>query len=231
METEVTLTVPPILAVVILTAIPVVCFALWCEYFKASIEERRTKDDEFDQSLELRRVRWTTLFALLVQVFVHLSIAPIRVFAPLSSLLLFFGALLVQSRISLQAERSLRLPSSTERDHFQVIIRAMLWTMGSLFFYFGLLWGSLLSAHALLSRLSISREAAVWSLAAVGVAAIFAATGLLIGLAPLHLRKMLPSTKIEDPDLRTREHLSQVQRGEPDEKPGCREDRGNADCS
>ncbi len=200
MDSGPTLNVHPILAVIILTAIPVVAFALWAEYYgraidaviKSGASSKPADKVELDRPAELRRARWAGIYAFIVVTCTYLSTAPLRQEHPLSSLLVFLAALIAQSQVQAGIERRIRGNEAAAPSETLVFAKTLIWTMGSLVFYFSLIWGALYAAHLVLTELAIARETGVWILAGVGIASIFGATALLLALTPFHLRKMLP---------------------------------------
>lgn len=204
MDAVPTLAVHPVLAVTIVTAIPVVAFALWADYYGRYIDENADKkgDEALDRPTELRRARWASIYAFLVLACIYLSTGPIRRDHSLACLLVFVVALSIQSHTQTTLERKIRGPmTATGGDYFRVFAKAMIWTLGSLFFYFSLIWGGLYIGHTILSSSAMPREFAVWVLASIGIFSIFGATSLLLALTPFHLRKMLPTTRLSADDV------------------------------
>ncbi len=197
MDSGPTLNVHPILAVTILTAIPVVAFALWAEYYGRAIDAvikagPPGKGEELDRPAELRRSRYAGIYAFIVVTCTYLATAPLRQDHPLAGLLVFLTALISQSQVQAGIERRIRGTEEQAQSEAMVFAKTLIWTMASLVFYFALIWGALYGTHTVLVELAVAREKGVWILAGVGIASIFGATALLLALTPFHLRKMLP---------------------------------------
>src|SRR5271156_296784 len=62
----------------VMSAIPVVVFALWGEYFRDYLKKLQISEPRFDRTSELRKVRSVGLFVLIYEVMLFFGSAEIR---------------------------------------------------------------------------------------------------------------------------------------------------------
>ncbi len=199
-----------ILQLLVLSAIPVVIFALWSEYFKAA---RALQSDDENESLELEaRIRMAGLLTTIAQLFMFMASGSIRHENPtagLAGLLITLGALVVQAQIQWSLRVSIAKDPAAAREKIRqetsggggVFGRALLWaSLGALSHFaivFGFAAGSLLFAN----WAGVSKAAML----AIVICSTFAGFGsamiLNFALAPLFMRKVLPAEQISDPEL------------------------------
>lgn len=186
----------------VLTAIPVVIYALWTDYFGRFVQERLQEDPKLDLAPEVARIRVAGFFAFLSQFMLFTSSSEVRQVYPVACNLLFVAALGFQMWIQSSTERKLAPPSSAKgRDPFLLAMRAFLWsTLGGIF-YIGLLIASLKAATWVSVRLQLSPDAGAALLAVGAVVGVFGGLALGFALGPFQMRRMFPCTNLSDPEL------------------------------
>src|SRR4051812_47276201 len=63
---------------VILTAIPIAAFALWCDYFERFFQAKLDEREEVNRADELYRIRTAGFFINLVEILIFFGSTPIR---------------------------------------------------------------------------------------------------------------------------------------------------------
>ncbi len=221
MTPEYSPTTYPVLGAAILTAIPITAYALWVDYFGRRVDELQNKegtsersrhgfsenqdDDtegEFNPAEELRTVRMMGIFALVAQVILFFANTEMRTQHPLIAVAFFLTALFVQNQIQFSAEKKLRGLEATSAEQLQLISKGIIWTFISLIIHFAALFGS----GALFYGIAILAGASPMTAAFAGLGGLaFGVTlglALSFGLAPLYLRKIMPTSQLEDSDTR-----------------------------
>lgn len=89
---------------VILTAIPVVAFALWCDYFEHFFQAKLEAREEVNRADELYRIRTAGFFINLFEVLIFFGTTPTRREYPAIAYPLFLGAFLIQMMIQRNLE-------------------------------------------------------------------------------------------------------------------------------
>lgn len=84
---------------VILTAIPVVAFALWCDYFERFFQAKVEEREEINRGEELYRIRTAGFFINLFEVLIFFGTTPTRREYPLIAYPLFLAAFLIPMMI------------------------------------------------------------------------------------------------------------------------------------
>jgi Zn-dependent protease with chaperone function len=191
----------PVHAMAILTAIPVVLFALWADYFGRYVDSQAGKPD-FDRRLHAWRVHVTGLSVFILQAVIYLGSRSFRLEHPGLALLFFFAGLMAQSQIQFGLEKKVRGLAATHAEHAGMAGRTFGWIALMILVYFGAIYAAAAGTFVVARVLGASQPLAA-ALALVG-----AGTGILTGLAlafafaPRHLRRLFPTKPLEDPELR-----------------------------
>jgi Zn-dependent protease with chaperone function len=191
-------------AVAILTAIPIAFFALWTDYFERNLHQLHIKSPKFDRNAEIEKVRTASLCVILFQFTLFIGSYEIRHSYPLSSMGIFCTGVLVQLWLQSKIEKKTMNTSSIKPDDlFGLIARATLaWLVGALFYIVAVLLSIRVSIWiAEASRASVDLGAVIFFLG--GILGIISGVLINFALAPLHLKKVLPSQLIEDSALKT----------------------------
>ncbi|MBL7716384.1 MAG: M48 family metalloprotease [Bdellovibrionales bacterium] len=194
----------PLVAIALMAAVPVVIFAIWADLFDRLIEALKKEGDEIDTVSELRRVRWASIVAFLGEGAVYVLATPIREKFYLPSLAIFCAALMVQSWIQSGLEGKLRKLPARPAAQAKWLLRSTAWIMANLAVYFGWIWASFAVAYRFLEKSPFGGETRVALLLAAGIIGIFSATFLLMALAPVHIRNMIPNYAFQETELRAR---------------------------
>jgi len=198
----------PILGLLIASAIPIVMFALWCEYFRNDISSQDTEEETIaDQTL---RVRIAGLISTLAQLFVFLATSAVRqesASASVAGLLIALSALIAQRSIQFRLEREI-LPKAQEADSAQkpaqVLPSNFLWAFAGMALYMGLLFGCVFSSAAAVAIFHIKGIAA---LSLIGFGSLFGFTLALasnFALSSWFFKKMVPSELVSDAEIQRR---------------------------
>jgi Zn-dependent protease with chaperone function len=102
----------------ILTAIPAVAFALWCDYFERFFQARLDAREEVDRGDELYRIRTAGFFINLFQILIFFASTPVRREHPLVAYPLFLGAILIQMLLQRGLEGKVAGGKTEEGDSF-----------------------------------------------------------------------------------------------------------------
>lgn len=185
-----------------MSAVPVVIFAIWADLFERLIAAMKAEKETIDVPSELRRVRWASIVAFLGEGAVYLLATPLREKHYLPSLAIFCTALMIQSWIQSGVESKLRSIPAAPTAQAKWLLRSTAWIIANLAVYFGWIWASFAVSYRLLEKSPLSGEARVALLLVAGVIGIFSATFILMSLAPVHIRNLIPNRDFGETDLR-----------------------------
>ncbi len=179
--------------VAILTAIPIVLFALWAEYFERYMEQLIKDEPDFDKAHELQRVRLTGFCVLIFQFLLFLGTGEVRNAYPITANLLFLAAVLGQGWIQARLEKRFG-PQAEQRPTlaFGVATRVFMGAAFGAVIYLGVM---LLSVRVFLSlALAFQAGRGVTSFLVIvgGILGISGGLFVNFALAPFFLRKTLP---------------------------------------
>ena len=189
----------------VLTAIPIVLFALWGDYFGRYLLARSKEEKDFEPATEIYRVRLTGLFALLAQMMLFFGSADIRKIYPYKTNLLFLGALVIQMIMQTWTERRLAPKMADGRPTVEplgVVFRAFIWSVFGGVLYVGVMIASLYFFGAISVLLKATGALAVGLMAMGAVVGVVAGLGIGFALGPFQLRRMLPTYAMESSSLR-----------------------------
>lgn len=194
-------------ALAILTAIPVVSFALWGDYFGRAIQGRREAGEKIEppeSDGELYKVRLAALVGLIVQFMLFVSSGEVRKLYPLEANLMFIGAMFVQMWLQSRIERQLQPPEAgTPGAGAQLALaaRAFAWSVASGVLYISILIGSLQASFLIAKATGASPAASVMLMIAGTLVGVLGGLGLGFALGPFQLRRMFRTSQLEEPDL------------------------------
>ncbi|MGK5087284.1 M48 family metalloprotease [Bdellovibrionota bacterium FG-2] len=194
--------------VAILTAIPVVLFALWADYFGRYLEQlgREGKgapegEPEYDKDHELQRVRLTGFCVLLFQFVLFLGTGEVRKVFPVSANLLFLAAVLGQGWIQARLEKRFETKGSQASGALRSARPTLAFGLATKVFM-GAAFGAVIYLGVMLLSVRVALGLAVWVQAGREVTLILVILGGIFGiggglfvnfaLAPFFLRKTLP---------------------------------------
>jgi Zn-dependent protease with chaperone function len=201
MEPEIVEVEAAVKALAVLSAIPVVLFALWADHFEKYINELCIKNPQFDRKVEIEKVRIASLCVILFLFSLFIGSPEIRRAYPLISQLVFCTGTLAQ--LWLQSRMEKKIGSSGQKiDHMIGIIAkaTVSWLVGAFIYVFTVLLslrGSMWIAHLA----HLSPNASTFVFCASGVLGILGGLALNFGLAPFFIKKTLPVASIQDPVL------------------------------
>jgi Zn-dependent protease with chaperone function len=182
-----------VLALAALNAIPVATFALWLDYFERRVaEERVSRDYELAPDIQLlNSAGITTALALAV---VFFATRPYRTEHPVASILLFIGAIVVQSWLQAKVARRISPVGIGNQDAGPLgrEFNSSLWLAGMVTGYLTLTGVLALSMATLFHTLGATKAlvALAGGLGALG--GVMVGLTLVYALAPLTIRKVFP---------------------------------------
>jgi Zn-dependent protease with chaperone function len=214
----------------VLTAIPIVIFALWAEYTGRHIDRLSAGKGEFDRGVELARIKMAGICALIFQVTLFLGSGEIRETYPLISIFLLVSAIVLQGTVQAALERKLRATIQSPRapaldangnarrqearpgepgsermkpgEQLEHAARAIFWAIAAAGLYVLVLMASV-KAAMLIAGVSGAGPAGKNVLVILG-AILGVLAGLIVNFAlgPFHLRRILPTKPLGDPERR-----------------------------
>lgn len=185
----------------VLTAIPVVGFALWTEYFESFIRDRLAENPKFDTASEMIKVRLASLTVMIAQFTLYLGSGEIRREYPGLGNLLFVGALLIQLIVQSRTERNLRPAGDPAASEISLALRAFTWSTLGGALYIGILLAALRGSFYLAQ---IIHANAVWTVTLLtlgAISGILGGLGLGFAMGPIQMRKMFPTSPVQEPTL------------------------------
>lgn len=183
----------------ILTAIPVVLFALFCSYQEQDLLKIRKSGQRVNRAVELGRVRGVNLFVILFQFVIFFGTSPTRKTHPLPSFLIFGGAILAHLWIQNSIERKIR--EKAQANFFLQAFRSFFWSTAAGAVYVTALIGSV-AVFTGITRWLKTPPLFSLGLLIVGVA-VGVVCGLLLtfGLGAFFVRKIFCSRLLGEGDL------------------------------
>lgn len=204
------LTQYPVIGLTILAAIPVVSYALWAEYWGRYLDEARKGSrerggEEFNRVAELRKIRWAGIYVFVTQALLYLSSAPLRAERPVLAAMIFMASLFLQSQVQYGLERKVHGPEQAPQaagGQARSGLTAFFWTLLMSGAYLATVWTTAALFAGVAAVTGAGKESMVVAMLVGAAAGIFAGVGLIFGTGALHLRKMLPVSRLEDARLR-----------------------------
>jgi hypothetical protein len=189
-------------ALAVLCFIPVVAFALWSEYFDQSIDQLRIKRPQFEREPELEKVRLASLCIILFQITLFFGSTEIRQAYPTATELSFALSIAMQLWIQTRTEKKLQIGNTKPKKRpyylLGLFLRAMAsWTLGALTYIIAMM-ASIQGTSWTAEKLHASSQTSLLLLF-IGVA-IGISLGLTLNfaLSPIHLKKMLMTSPLQD---------------------------------
>ncbi len=218
METDAT---DAIQILVALSALPVVVFALWNDYYARHLDELKQSRETEGAAMEIQRVRSAGLFAMMLQALFFLSTTELRQELPLY--LQFFPIIGISIQTWLQAGTEKKVREIFKKPALSAttagsaeprpdsrsgtrggpgFARAFAWALVAGFIYLSIMIGALMAATIAARML----DANAWfsmAFMVVGVlTGVLGGLGLNFALGPYYLRQVLCSREVEDPEQR-----------------------------
>ena len=198
MESEADNLIRGVMALIVLSAIPVVSYAIWLDYFETNLRELMVKQPDFDKETELEKVRFLSLMVLLFQFTLFLGSDEIRRSYPLICGLTVTLCVSIQVSLQLRAEKSLHLNSEYAEPLLTIALKAMRsWFVAASICGFLSIFGVLIARY-------IGLVSNVPTLGATLLMLLGGSIGMSCGLilnfalAPYHLLKILPTTPLKE---------------------------------
>lgn len=187
-----------IMALAAISAIPVVIYALWADYFERHVHQLTIKRPQTDYQGEVETIRITGFLVILFELALFLGSVEVRAVYPLVTLAIFGGASLVQIFLQAGLERKL-VPIEKKPDNLlELGARAALsWTLGVTIHVFILAVFIKLASWTVV-KLALPALPSFILMICSGVLGLIGGLCLNFALSPYHLRKLLPSTPLID---------------------------------
>ncbi len=193
---------------VVATAIPVVMFALWLEYFR---KDWQTEDEP---EAAIARLRLAGLLVTTLQLVIFLSLSPMRQESSLAGMVGLWVALaglvtqrVMQARMEAAIFRSARPSEMLEKmssSGARVLGSQMLWAFAGVVVYLGLLGLSLGSTAVAIAYFRLEGWKALAALGAGTVIGYSLALASNFVLSPWFLRRIIPGRELPEGELRGR---------------------------
>jgi len=195
---------------IISTAIPVVMFALWKEYFEQDWNDPEQVEREEDQALEgaIARIRLAGLLTTTLQLVIFMATSQIRQEDPVagvSGLWITLAGLVVQRIQQASLEHRVTRGVHKEKKPVAVVMTGqVLWAFAGLVVYLGLLGGSLLSTALIISFFKMTGLKAAATLVVGTLVGYTLALASNFVLSPWFMKRILPGSSLGDGELRER---------------------------
>lgn len=191
---------------ILLSAIPIVLFALWSDYFMRGVEIARRDNPDFNASEESLKVRLAGALTLLMEAVVFLGTAELRDTFPILTYSFFIGSVAVIVMLQQSYENTIQpsAPPGSEQDPdreniFHILGKLILsWALtlvAHLFFFFSSIIVGALIAH----QLGVPPSIRAFFIICSGALGIFFSLGLNLALGPIQFRKTFPVSDLADP--------------------------------
>lgn len=203
----------PLLGIIVASAIPVVMFALWAEYFCEDWRKSRESGERMETDSSIFRLRLAGFLSISLQLVIFLATSPVRNEDPSAGvwgLWVTLAALVFQRIHQASVERMLLEADSGEeagrelRVAPSILGTSLLWAFAGVVLYLGILGGTLFATAVSIAILKLSGPAAVGAVVIGTLAGYTAALASNFILSPWILGKMLSSSSFQEGAVRTR---------------------------
>lgn len=182
----------------LLSAIPIVIFALWVDYIERTISLMKDEKQEIHLEDEIRNVRFSSLWILCIESVFFFASPVAKQHYPGLSLLVFFTALMALNQTLAAFEEKIRPKKTSRTQHFRAGLQSLFWIFSCTLLQFitayGIVGASLWfglrpGTPALLSGIIVICGTLGGALA--GIVSNFL-------IAPLYLKKTFPNREPKD---------------------------------
>jgi len=217
-------------ALTVLSFIPVIVFALWAQYFESYLNQLMIKRPQFERAPEIEKVRLASLCVLLFQLSLFLGSTEFRHAYPVIIETSFTVSMLLQLWLQSRTEKKIppTLQKQEKRPRKQVENRnlnihgesipegplkeieddllplalraAMSWLIGAAI-YIVILMIFIRTSSLVAQYLHAPPKVGTVILLLGGSIGVIVGLGINFALSPFHLKRMLPTKTLQDPDL------------------------------
>ena len=180
----------------ILSAIPLAIFALWADYYGRHIDKLKADHVNFDAEMESARIRLASVSVIIFQLILLLSSSALRRSHPFAVNGLLVAAVLIQGWMQAQAEKKLGLPQENSRDRVKRGLIGFVWISTSVLAYMFIVLLSTTLFGFIAHVLGASQSAGFILNSLGAIAGLVIGMGLNFALAPVHLRMLIPTTRV-----------------------------------
>ncbi len=193
----------PLVGILTASAIPVVMFALWAEYFCEDWRKARDDGEPEETESSIFRLRLAGLLSTTLQLVIFLATAPIRKEDALSGiwgLWITLAALVFQRVHQASIERTLLEATVDEKQEVRpsILGPSLLWAFAGVAIYLGILGGTLFATAVAIAVFKWSGPAAVGAVIVGTISGYTLALGANFVISPWILGKMLPSGRFPE---------------------------------
>ncbi|MEK6704581.1 MAG: M48 family metalloprotease, partial [Bdellovibrionota bacterium] len=181
--------------VAILSAIPLVMFAIWADYTGKKLKP--------DNIIDLHKIRITGFLAVMAQVIVFLATTALRSKNPIASTLVFLTSLVAQSILQIRLELKVRNPSPGEaKERMALSMKGLVFLLLGAASWLGIILLCLASAVVLGRFLVLPKSLSVLLPFAGALTGIILSLVFNFAFAPFFLRHTLSVEQLGKGDLR-----------------------------
>lgn len=206
MESDSTTIEAALQGIILMSAIPVVAYALWGDYFIRHIEELRLANPKFEPAPELERIRIGGIFAGLFQLMLFLASSDVRKNYPLATLLTFSVSVWLQFVIQSSLEKKVKTEEAgvkTDNLSGLAVRAAASWLFGA-FIQLCLLVFFVGATLTLVTRMHLAMPLTLFLCFTAGIFGIIVGLGFNHTLGPIYLKIIFPTSVLSDPNLLSR---------------------------
>lgn len=195
---------------IVSTAIPVVMFAIWKEYFEQDWNHPENPEHQEEHALEgaIARIRLAGLLTTTLQLVIFMATSRIRQEDPVAGLAGLWITLaglvaqrIQQARLEQTVTRSL-IPNQSASRQPVVMTGQILWAFAGVVVYLGLLGGSLLATALVISIFKMTGMKAAVTLIAGTLMGYTLALASNFALSPWFMKRILPGRVLNDGNVR-----------------------------
>ena len=203
MESDPEILIRGVMAIVVLSIIPLVIFVLWLDYFENGLRDLMIKKPDFDREAELEKVRFFSLIIFLFQFILFLGSDEVRKVFPLICDLTITLCILIQISLQLKIEKVIQPNTETTDPILNIALRTIRsWLIAAAICGFLSIFGVLI-ARWFATLLDSSDLTATALMLIGGTLGMALGLALNFALAPYHIIKILPTFPMNELPIKT----------------------------
>jgi Zn-dependent protease with chaperone function len=187
--------------VAILTTIPVIIWALWCDYFERYLDVLKEHDPQFDRAEELSTVRFAGFFVFSAQLVLYLACIQLRQNHYWTSLAMFLAAVTTVHVFQSKLEKKLALPgdpSLAMPKNPNLFFRTVLWAGLGMGAYLGVLFVANGATLVICRGMNASPTVTLAMILIANIVGVVAGLLATFAIMPWVIQKTMPCESLRD---------------------------------
>ncbi len=186
-------------ALAIMTAIPVVIFALWADYFGRYLENLAEQEEEIERAAKIGQIRMAGFLVAIFQIGLFLGSGEVRRNHPVLANLIFISAILIQGWMQARLERKVDpVPTGERGPQLKSALRGLGWIALGALFYAGVFVFSVKCFTWFAAWIQADKTVSAALIVVGAILGIVGGLALNFALGPIHLKMALPVSPLPE---------------------------------